>query len=129
MSADNYLTIERHKGKWAVMDGCASTDWKQPRIVFATRDEAIDEAQKIQTEEIIEYGIAYIEPINKEENTMNVTHIQEYNGKSIVKSNGLYYLTDGTEASLAGAKGYDSIADLVKAQEPKSEPKTAKKSK
>ena len=66
MSEDNYLTVERHKGKWAVMDGCASTDWKQPRAVFDTRDEAIDEAQKIQTEEIIEYGIEYIEPMNKE---------------------------------------------------------------
>lgn len=66
MSADNYLTVERHKGKWAVMDGCASNDWKQTRKVFDTRDEAIDEAQKIQSEEIIEYGIAYIEPINKE---------------------------------------------------------------
>ena len=66
MSADNYLTVERHKGKWAVMYGCASNDWKKPEAVFDTRDEAIDEAQKIQGEEIIEYGIAYIEPIDKE---------------------------------------------------------------
>ena len=40
MSADNYLTIERHKGKWAVMYGCASSGWKEPEAVFDTRDEA-----------------------------------------------------------------------------------------
>ena len=67
MSADNYLTVERNGKGWSVFDGCASTDWKKPRHeVFETRDEAIDEAQKIQCEEIIEYGLSYVEPINKQ---------------------------------------------------------------
>ena len=63
MSADNYLTVERDGDKWAVKDGCASNDWKQIRELFNTRDEAIDAAQKIQEEEMIEYGLSYIEPI------------------------------------------------------------------
>ena len=67
MSADNYLTVERNGKGWSVFDGYASNDWKKPRRkVFDTRDEAIDEAQKIQFEEIVEYGISYIEPINKQ---------------------------------------------------------------
>ena len=60
---------------------------------------------------------------------MNGTYIQEYQDGHIIKSFDKYYFVKSTEASLASAKGYDSIADLVKAQEPKSEPKTAKKSK
>lgn len=46
---------------------------------------------------------------------MNGTVIQEYNGKSIVKSGGLYYLTDGSEKSLTQAVGYSTIKDLVEA--------------
>lgn len=65
MSADNYLTVEREGNKWAVKDGCASNDWKQTRETFGTRDEAIDKAQEIISDEIVEYGIAYIEPINQ----------------------------------------------------------------
>ena len=65
MSADNYLTIERNGKGWSVFDGCASTDWKKPRDeIFNTRDEAIDEAQNIQSSEMIEYGLMYIEPIS-----------------------------------------------------------------
>lgn len=68
---------------------------------------------------------------------MNGTLIQEYNGKSIVKSGGLYYLTDGTEKSLTEAVGYSTIKDLVEANkkevaaEAESKPKArkAKKSK
>ena len=60
---------------------------------------------------------------------MNGTYIQEYQDGHIIKSSNKYYFVKGTEASLASAEGYDSIADLVKAQEPKEEPKTAKKSK
>ena len=46
---------------------------------------------------------------------MNGTLIQEYNGKSIVKSGGLYYLIDGTEKSLIESVGYSTIKDLVEA--------------
>jgi hypothetical protein len=66
---------------------------------------------------------------------MNVTHIQEYNGKSIVKSGGLYYLTDGSEKSLTELVGYSTIKDLVEADkkeaaaETESKPKARKKSK
>ena len=60
---------------------------------------------------------------------MNGTYIQEYKDGHIIKSFDKYYFVKSTEASLASAEGYDSIADLVEAQEPKSEPKTAKKSK
>lgn len=48
---------------------------------------------------------------------MNGTFIQEYTGKSIVKSGGLYYLTDGSEKSLTEAVGYSTIKDLVEANE------------
>lgn len=63
---------------------------------------------------------------------MNVTHIQEYNGKSIVKSGGLYYLTDGSEKSLTESVGYSTIKDLVEANkkeaaaETESKPKASK---
>lgn len=57
------------------------------------------------------------------------TYIQEYKDGHILRSLDKYYFVNGTEASLAGSKGYDSIADLVKDQEPKEERKTAKKSK
>ena len=60
---------------------------------------------------------------------MNGTYIQEYKDGHIIKSFDKYYFVKSTEDSLTTAKGYDSIADLVKAQEPKEEPKTAKKSK
>lgn len=64
---------------------------------------------------------------------MNVTHIQEYNGKSIVKSGGLYYLTDGSEKSLTESVGYSTIKDLVEADKKEvkteSKPKARKKSK
>ena len=64
---------------------------------------------------------------------MNGTFIQEYNGKTIIKSDSKYYITDGTEASLAGAKGYDSIAELVKGenapQDATDDKKKSKKSK
>ena len=65
---------------------------------------------------------------------MNGTVIQEYNGKQIVKSGGLYYLTDGSEKSLPELVGYSTIKDLVEANKkeaPKTEskPKTRKKSK
>ena len=66
---------------------------------------------------------------------MNGTLIQEYNGKSIVKSGGLYYLTDGSEKSLTEAVGYSTIKDLVEAYEKEvaakteSKPKARKKSK
>ena len=64
---------------------------------------------------------------------MNGTYIQEYKDGHIIKSRNKYYFVKSLEASLATADGYESIADLVKAQEPKeeakSEPKTAKKSK
>lgn len=64
MSADNYITVERNGQGWSVFNGCASNDWKKPRDeIFDTRDEAIDEAQNIQSAEIIEYGLTYIEPI------------------------------------------------------------------
>ena len=48
---------------------------------------------------------------------MNGTLIQEYNGKSIIKSGGLYYLTDGTGKSLTESVGYSTIKDLVEANE------------
>lgn len=64
---------------------------------------------------------------------MNGTYIQEYKDGHIIKSQGKYYFVKSAEASLASAEGYESIAELVKAQEPKEEPKserkTAKKSK
>ena len=66
---------------------------------------------------------------------MNGTFIQEYNGKSIVKSGGLYYLTDGSEKSLTELVGYSTIKDLVEANEKEvtvkteSKPKARKKSK
>jgi len=64
---------------------------------------------------------------------MNVTHIQEYNGKSIVKSGGLYYLTDGSEKSLTESVGYSTIKDLVEADKKEvkteSKPKARKESK
>ena len=60
---------------------------------------------------------------------MNVTHIQEYNGKSIVKSGGLYYLSDGTEKSLTELVGYSTIKDLVEASEKKVAAKTESKPK
>lgn len=60
---------------------------------------------------------------------MNGTFIQKYKNGHIFKSRVKYYFVDGTEASLVGAKGYNSIEELVKDQEPKEEPKTAKKSK
>lgn len=46
---------------------------------------------------------------------MNGTVIQKYNGKQIIKSGGLYYLTDGSEKSLAQSVGYSTIKDLVEA--------------
>ena len=64
---------------------------------------------------------------------MNGTYIQEYKDGHIIKSFDKYYFVKSLEASLATAEGYDSIAELVKAQEPKeelkSERKTAKKGK
>ena len=64
---------------------------------------------------------------------MNGTYIQEYRDGHIIKLHGKYYFVKSRKASLANAEGYDSIAELVKAQEPKEEPKserkTAKKSK
>ena len=66
---------------------------------------------------------------------MNVTYIQEYNGKQIVKSGGLYYLTDGSEKSLTQSVGYSTIKDLVEADKKEaaakteSKPKARKKSK
>ena len=64
---------------------------------------------------------------------MNGTYIQEYKDGHIVKSFDKYYFVKSPEASVANAKGYDTIAELVKAQEPKEEPKgerkTVKKSK
>ena len=64
---------------------------------------------------------------------MNGTYIQEYKNGHIIKSFNKYYFVTSAEASLATAEGYDTIAELVKAQEPKEEPKserkTAKKSK
>ena len=64
---------------------------------------------------------------------MNGTYIQEYKDGHIIKSFDKYYYVESAESSIASAEGYESIADLVKAQEPKEEPKserkTAKKSK
>ena len=48
---------------------------------------------------------------------MNGTIVQEYKGKQIVKSGGLYYLVDGTEKSLINSVGYSTIKDLVEANE------------
>ena len=59
---------------------------------------------------------------------MNGTVIQEYNGKKIIKSGGLYYLTDGTEKSLPELVGYSTIKDLVEADK-KDAPKTESKPK
>ena len=58
---------------------------------------------------------------------MNGTLIQEYNGKSIVKSGGLYYLTDGSEKSLTESVGYSTIKDLVEANEKEVTAKTESK--
>lgn len=60
---------------------------------------------------------------------MNETLIQEHKDGHIIKSFEKYYFVKSTEASLASAEGYDSIADLMKAKEPKINPKTAKKGK
>lgn len=60
---------------------------------------------------------------------MNQTLIQKYKNGHIFNSRGKYYFVDGTEASLVGAEGYNSIEELVEDQEPKEEPKTAEKSK
>ena len=66
---------------------------------------------------------------------MNGTVIQEYNGKHIIKSGGLYYLTDGSEKSLTESVGYSTIKDLVEAEkkevaaDTESKPKARKKSK
>lgn len=68
MSADNFLTVERKNDKWIVKSGCASTGKTFDCFdkEFDTRDEAIDYATEIQETEIVEYGISYIEPIEKE---------------------------------------------------------------
>ena len=58
---------------------------------------------------------------------MNGTYIQKYKDGHIIKSHDKYYFVKSLEASLATAKGYDSIAELVKAQEPKEEPKNERK--
>ena len=58
---------------------------------------------------------------------MNVTYIQPYKDGHIIKSFEKYYFVKRTEASLATAEGYDSIADLVKAQETKDESKSERK--
>jgi hypothetical protein len=70
MSADNFLTVERKGLKWVVKDGCASTDmtWERKEDgEFDTRDEAIDKAQQILSDEIVEYGLSYIEPIGEKD--------------------------------------------------------------
>ena len=60
---------------------------------------------------------------------MNGTYIQEYKDGHIIKSFDKYYFVKSLEASLATAEGYDTIADLVKAPEPKEEPKSVKAAK
>ena len=66
MSADNFITVERKGTKWIIKDGCASTNmtWERKENgEFNTRDEAIDTAQTVLQDEIVEYGLSYIEPI------------------------------------------------------------------
>ena len=58
---------------------------------------------------------------------MNGTYIQEYKDGHIIKSFDKYYFVKSTEASLASAKGYDSIADLVKGENQPETPKKADK--
>lgn len=68
MSADNFLTVERKGKKWIVKSGCASNGNTFDCFgkEFDTRNEAIDYAQEIQETEIVEYGLTYIEPIEKD---------------------------------------------------------------
>lgn len=65
MSADNFLSVRRKGDKWVVKDGNASTgiEWERPKDVFDTRDQAIDRAMQIQGEEIVEYGLFAIDPL------------------------------------------------------------------
>ena len=67
ISADNFITVERKGLKWIIKDGCASTDmtWERKENgEFNTRDEAIDAAQIVIQDGIVEYGLSYIEPID-----------------------------------------------------------------
>jgi len=76
MSADNFLTVKRNGEKWAVFNGNASSGWQgvREKEQYDTRDEAIDAAQRILGEEMIEYGLAYIEPINIKEGGTDHEH-------------------------------------------------------
>lgn len=65
MSADNYLSVRHKNGKWFVHNGNASTGNEWPESEHNTRDEAIDRAMEIQSEEIVEYGLTHIDPIQK----------------------------------------------------------------
>lgn len=61
MSADNFLTIRKTKNGYAIYDGNASSGHTWLREEHKSRDEAIDKAIDIIQEEIIEYGILYID--------------------------------------------------------------------
>lgn len=61
MSADNYLAVRKHKDKWRVVQGNASTGHEYKESEHESRDEAIDAASELMDEEYIEYGITEIE--------------------------------------------------------------------
>ena len=96
MSADNYLAI-RKKGKdWLVLEGCESTGFEEPvnervRVTTSTRTEAINEANYINQNENIEYGISFIEPdiedqdINKFVQKVDRFEVIDETGRAYVK--------------------------------------------
>jgi len=76
MSADNYMAVKQAPdGRWhvwMVLGGYEDKDWEIPkrtkghfRGVFDTFLEAMIFAQKVETEETVEYGIHILSPVAK----------------------------------------------------------------
>jgi len=71
MSADNYMAVRKIKGRWhvwMVLGGYEEEDWRRPRGYY--HKDFVDEldahhyAQKVCEEEIVEYGVRTLPPID-----------------------------------------------------------------
>jgi len=92
MSADNYLEIRRSQDRdydgsirddlWVVCEGTASAAENpgyKPHVLpprFPTRDSAVEWAVKHMQENVVEYGISYIEPLERPK-TLTDTELQQ----------------------------------------------------
>ena len=70
MSADNYMAVRKIKGTWhvwMVLGGYSKSEWTLPRgsfhKVFDDELQAHRYAQKVCEEEVVEYGVRFLPPI------------------------------------------------------------------